>query len=158
MHTAIVGVGANLGDRERTIHAAIDALGEHHVVAQISPLYETEPVGPPQPMFLNGAVRIDTTYAPEALLDDLLRIERSLGRVRDQKWGPRTIDLDLLWLSSGEFHSGRLDVPHPHLLERAFALAPLLDVLSASDPAYRAYAARLAQLGSPPRIAALNKG
>lgn len=100
-----------------------------------SRVYETAPWGPPQPDYLNAAVLIETELTPLALLDALLSIERSLGRVRDVKWGPRTLDLDVLWIDGRVVDEPRLRVPHPHLFERAFALRPLLDVVpNARDP------------------------
>lgn len=130
----VVGLGTNLGDREATLRSAVEALrslSEGDVV--VSALYETAPVGPPQPHYLNAAVRLRTWLAPEALLDALLDVERSHGRIRRERWGPRTLDLDVLFaLEDGaplEHRSERLVVPHPHLEERSFALAPLLDVM-----------------------------
>lgn len=94
-------------------------------------VYATEPVGgPPQGEFLNAAVRVECTQSPAELLDALLAIEQELGRVRraEERWGPRTIDLDILWIEGVAVDTPRLTVPHPRLEERAFALAPLLDV------------------------------
>jgi 2-amino-4-hydroxy-6-hydroxymethyldihydropteridine diphosphokinase len=131
----VIALGANLGDRAAHLlaaRAAIEADAELHVIAA-SPVYETAPVGPPQPHYLNAALVVRTTLAPEAVLERCLTIERNLGRVRDVRWGPRTIDLDLLWADDGEgvprvLSTDTLTLPHPHLSERAFALAPLLDV------------------------------
>lgn len=150
---AIVGVGSNLGQRETTIAAARTMLDsvEAIVVEAMSPFYETEPVGPPQPRYLNAAMRIRTDLSPVALLDALLRVERSLGRCRDPslRWGPRTIDLDLLWCDHGEVRFPRLTVPHPELEKRAFALAPLLDVAPELVPRYSEPLMALG--GAPPR-------
>lgn len=98
-------------------------------VVATSSVYETPPVGPPQPNFLNAAVCVEWAGDLHALLDALLRIERELGRVRRERWGPRTIDLDILFALGPEVHSERLDVPHPRVHERAFALLPLKDVM-----------------------------
>ena len=96
---------------------------------EVSQLRETEPVGvADQPPFLNGAVRIQTTLAPRALLDSLLEIERSLGRVRDERWGPRTLDLDLIVYGGENVDEPGLRVPHPRLHERRFALEPLFEL------------------------------
>jgi 2-amino-4-hydroxy-6-hydroxymethyldihydropteridine diphosphokinase len=123
---AYVGVGANLGDREATIRAAIDALPD---VVAASSLRETDPVGVvEQPRFLNGAVLLETELAPRALLDRLLDIERRLGRERRERWGPRTIDLDLLLYGDGMVEEPGLTVPHPRLHERRFALEPLAEL------------------------------
>ncbi len=132
MTRAYVGLGANLGAREETIRRAIELLGredEVDVVA-VSRVRETDPVGViDQPRFLNGAVVVDTALAPRDLLDVLLRIERQLGRVRDgTRWGPRTIDLDLLVYGDEEIDQPGLTIPHPRLGERRFALEPLAEV------------------------------
>jgi 2-amino-4-hydroxy-6-hydroxymethyldihydropteridine diphosphokinase len=113
---------------------ALDALALHPnaVVERVSQVYATAPVGPvPQPEFLNAAALVSWTGTPHALLDALLAIEASLGRVRDpeQRFGPRTIDLDVLYIEGMTVADARLTVPHPRLLERAFALVPLLEVL-----------------------------
>jgi 2-amino-4-hydroxy-6-hydroxymethyldihydropteridine diphosphokinase len=126
MTRAYVGVGANLGDREATIRAALDALPG---VVAVSTLRETDPVGVvDQPLFLNGAVALETTLAPRALLETLLAVERELGRERGERWGPRTIDLDLLLYGDETIDEPGLTVPHPRLHERPFALEPLLDL------------------------------
>jgi 2-amino-4-hydroxy-6-hydroxymethyldihydropteridine diphosphokinase len=133
---AVVGFGANLGDRLATMRAALRGLASVAVVEATSRVYETPPVGPPQPDYLNAAARVTFTGSAEALLDALLAIEAKLGRVRRDKWGPRTIDLDVLWIEGMTIATERLTVPHPRLRERAFALAPLLEVApGARDPA-----------------------
>lgn len=151
-----IGLGANLGERARALQSALDALARAPgvvAVRAVSPLYETEPVGPPQPRYLNAAARVETTLAPDALLDALLAIEAAHGRARRERWGPRTLDLDVLALwdvERGELvrvEGPRLVVPHPHLLERTFALAPLLDVLPELEPLW---GASLRALGGPP--------
>jgi 2-amino-4-hydroxy-6-hydroxymethyldihydropteridine diphosphokinase len=132
---AVVGFGANLGDRLGTMRAALRALREMTHVAATSRVYATAPVGPPQPEYLNGAARVAWEGAPVALLDVLLAIEAALGRVRAERFGPRVIDLDVLWIEGVALDDPRLTVPHPRLHERAFAVAPLLDVApDARDP------------------------
>ena len=134
MTRAYVGLGANLGPREVTLLRAVDLLAAAHgiEIVAVSQLRETDPVGVvEQPAFLNGAVAIDTTLDPRALLDVLLETERALGRVRDERWGPRTIDLDLLVYGDQVVDEPGLRVPHPRLAERRFALDPLADL----DPA-----------------------
>ena len=134
MTRAYVGLGANLGPREVTLLRAVDMLAaaDGVEVVAVSQLRETDPVGVvDQPPFLNGAVAIDTTLAPRALLDVLLETERALGRVRAERWGPRTIDLDLLVYGDQIVDEPGLAVPHPRLAERRFALEPLADL----DPA-----------------------
>jgi 2-amino-4-hydroxy-6-hydroxymethyldihydropteridine diphosphokinase len=123
---AYVGVGANLGDRETTIEAAIAALPG---VVSVSTLRETDPVGvAEQPRFLNAAVALETRLSPRELLDTLLAVERGLGRVRAERWGPRTIDLDLLLYGDRTIEEPGLSVPHPRLHERRFALEPLVEL------------------------------
>jgi len=129
-----IGVGANLGDRMAAMRAAValvDAVAGVRVVAR-SHVYETAPVGGvSQPEFLNAAVLVECTLTPLALLDALQGIEAELGRTRgptDVRWGPRTIDLDVLWIDGLAIDEPRLVVPHPRLAERAFALVPLLEV------------------------------
>jgi 2-amino-4-hydroxy-6-hydroxymethyldihydropteridine diphosphokinase len=123
MPTAYIGLGSNLGDREATIEAAIAALPG---VVAVSRLRETEPVGVlDQPPFLNGAAALETTLSPRELLGTLLAIERELGRERRERWGPRTIDLDLLLYGDAVVDEPGLTVPHPRLHERHFALEPL---------------------------------
>ena len=126
MTRAYVGLGANLGDREETIRAAVAALPG---VAAVSTLRETDPVGvTAQPRFLNGAVAIDTELTPRELLGVLLAVERELGRERRERWGPRTIDLDLLVFGDETLDEPGLAVPHPRLHERRFALEPLAEL------------------------------
>jgi 2-amino-4-hydroxy-6-hydroxymethyldihydropteridine diphosphokinase len=123
---AYVGLGANLGDREAAIRAAADALGAR----RLSTIVETEPWGyADQPRFLNAAAEVETELAPRPFLDRLLEIERALGRTRDgRRWGPRTIDLDLLLFGDAILDEPGLTVPHPRLPERAFVLEPLAEL------------------------------
>lgn len=133
MTRAYVGLGANLGDREATIRRALELLGAEpgiEVVA-VSTLRETEPVGyADQPAFLNGAAALETDLSPRALLDRLLAVEQKLGRVRGAgpRFGPRTIDLDLLLYGAEVVDEPGLSVPHPRLAERRFALQPLYEL------------------------------
>jgi 2-amino-4-hydroxy-6-hydroxymethyldihydropteridine diphosphokinase len=129
---AFIGLGANLGDREATIRRAIELLGAEpgmDVVA-VSTLRETDPVGyVDQPRFLNGAVAIETELQPRELLERLLGVERALGRDRSgPRYGPRTIDLDLLLYGDRVVEEPGLTVPHPRLAGRAFALEPLVEL------------------------------
>jgi 2-amino-4-hydroxy-6-hydroxymethyldihydropteridine diphosphokinase len=125
---AYVGLGANLGDREATMRRAIGLLGVE--VVAVSTLRETDPVGyEDQPRFLNAAVAIETTLTPEELLDRLLAVERELGRTREgPRYGPRTIDLDLLLYGDEIVDEPGLRVPHPRLAERRFVLEPLFEL------------------------------
>jgi 2-amino-4-hydroxy-6-hydroxymethyldihydropteridine diphosphokinase len=128
---AYVGLGANLGDRESTIRRAVRLLGETPGVdpVAVSTLRETESWGPvEQPAYLNGVVEVETELAPQALLGVLLDVERRLGRVRAERWGPRTIDLDLLIHGDAVVDEPGLTLPHPHLHERRFVLEPLAEL------------------------------
>ena len=129
---AYVGVGANLGDRRATIERAIEVLRavEGVEVLAVSTLRETDPVGyEDQPRFLNGAVELETTLGARELLDALLAVERELGRTREgPRFGPRTIDLDLLLFGEERIDEPGLTVPHPRLHERRFALEPLAEL------------------------------
>jgi 2-amino-4-hydroxy-6-hydroxymethyldihydropteridine diphosphokinase len=130
---AYVGVGANLGDREATILRAIEQLAAQPGVdvVGVSALRETEPWGPvEQPPYLNGAVALETDLEPRELLDVLLGVERRMGRDRatEVRWGPRTLDLDLLVLGDLVRDEPGLTVPHPRLHERRFALEPLAEL------------------------------
>ena len=129
---AFVGVGANLGDREATIRRAVELLDERDgvEVVAVSELRETAPWGPvEQPAFVNGAVAVETALEPAELLAALLDVERLLGRVRTgERWGPRTIDLDLLLYGEQVIDEPGLTVPHPRLHERRFALEPLAEL------------------------------
>ena len=131
MTRAFVGLGANLGSREATLLRAVDLLAatEGVSVVAVSALRDTEPVGVvDQPYFLNGAVAVDTTLSPRELLQVMLDVERSLGRVRTERWGPRTVDLDLLVYGDEVVDEDGLRVPHPRLHERRFALEPLAEL------------------------------
>ena len=131
MTRAYVGLGANLGPRELTLLEAVDLLRatEGVEVRAVSRLRETEPVGVvDQPAFLNGAVELETELSARELLDRLLEVEQELGRVRAERWGPRTVDLDLLVFGAETIDEPGLRVPHPRLHERRFALEPLAEL------------------------------
>ena len=128
---AYVGLGANLGDRPANIQTALSALNStpEIQVTQPSSLYETAPVGvTDQPDFLNMVAALRTTLPPRGLLQVFLHIENQMGRVRNLRWGPRVIDMDLLLYGDRQIHSPGLTVPHPRLRERAFALIPLAEI------------------------------
>jgi len=128
---AYVGLGANLGPREVTLLRAADLLAaaDGVEVVAVSQLRETDPVGfVEQPPFLNGAIALDTSLSPRAVLELLLEIEEELGRVRGERWGPRTVDLDLLVYGDERVDEDGLHVPHPRLHERRFALEPLAEL------------------------------
>jgi 2-amino-4-hydroxy-6-hydroxymethyldihydropteridine diphosphokinase len=127
---AYVGLGSNLGDREATVHRALELLGERVRVVAVSSLRETEPWGDAdQPRFVNAAAAVETELSPRGLLDTLLAVERELGRTREgRRYGPRTIDLDLLVYGDEIVAEEGLIVPHPRLHERRFALEPLVEL------------------------------
>lgn len=145
----VIGLGANLGARLQSMRQGAAQIASFCEVSAVSALYETFPVGPSQPLFLNAALRVQCAVEPEALLERLLSIEHGLGRIRTQRWGPRTLDLDILWIQNTSHRSASLVVPHPHLTERCFAILPLLDVApTAVDPATGiAYASLVPALG-----------
>ncbi|HVU78345.1 MAG TPA: 2-amino-4-hydroxy-6-hydroxymethyldihydropteridine diphosphokinase [Gaiellaceae bacterium] len=129
MTLAYVGLGSNLGDREALIREAAEAIGAR----RLSPIIETDPWGlEDQPRFLNAVAELDTDLPARALLDVLLEVERTLGRDRSgPRWGPRTIDLDLLLYGDERISEPDLEVPHPRLLERLFVLEPLAALVPA---------------------------
>jgi 2-amino-4-hydroxy-6-hydroxymethyldihydropteridine diphosphokinase len=129
----VIGLGSNVGDRLANLDAAVARLRierDFHVLKR-SPTYETAPAGgPPQGDYLNGAVLVVTSLDGQEILARALGVERQLGRERsaETRWGPRTIDLDVLWIEGEAIAEEGLEVPHPRLAERPFAVRPLLDV------------------------------
>ncbi len=122
---AYVGLGSNLGDRRAMIDGALERLRP----ARVSSVIETEPVGrTDQPRFLNAVAELETVLPPAELLERLLGVERDLGRVRSERWGPRTIDLDLLLYGDLELRTRLLTVPHPELHRRRFVLEGLAEL------------------------------
>ncbi|MSQ23265.1 MAG: 2-amino-4-hydroxy-6-hydroxymethyldihydropteridine diphosphokinase [Chloroflexi bacterium] len=154
MPEAYLGLGSNLGDRAANLWEAVrlllDALGSDRFA--MSPLYETELVGPvEQPSFLNAVLRIEVERSPQDLLAALKAVEQQLGRIPSERWGPRCIDLDLLLYGELTIATHDLIVPHPELWNRRFVLTPLLDVLE-EGPLYSRARDRLAQLGERPWV------
>lgn len=130
---ALIGMGANLGDRFATLSAAIQRLTTNPSVGKVecSSFYETDPVGEiAQPLFLNLVVGVETSLSPEELLETLMTVEREFGRVRKDRWGPRTLDLDLLVYEGETRDSTSLQLPHPRMLERGFVVVPLKELLN----------------------------
>jgi 2-amino-4-hydroxy-6-hydroxymethyldihydropteridine diphosphokinase len=135
VHVAYIALGANLGDRESSLKEAIRRLDAEAGISveSVSPVYETAPVGyTDQPSFLNMAIRVETRLEPIDLLRRLLAVEQEMGRVRDIRWGPRTIDLDLLVYGDTLLETQELTLPHPRIGERAFVLYPLRDIWPAA--------------------------
>ncbi|GAB2718868.1 2-amino-4-hydroxy-6-hydroxymethyldihydropteridine diphosphokinase [Paenibacillus thermoaerophilus] len=129
---AYIALGSNLGDRARNLAEAVKRMDSHPGIrlAAMSDIYETEPVGPVrQDDFLNAVAAVRTNLEPEPLLDALLAIEAEMGRVREIRWGPRTIDLDVLLYENIICNTPRLTIPHPHMGDRAFVLIPLVDCM-----------------------------
>jgi 2-amino-4-hydroxy-6-hydroxymethyldihydropteridine diphosphokinase len=130
-----VGIGSNLGDRELLIRRAVDSLRHlpRTAVVRVSSLYDTDPVGDvEQPAFLNAVVWLETELSARELLWHLLLVEQRMGRVRAQRWGPRSIDLDLLFHGEESWDEPDLRVPHPEATRRAFVLLPLQEL----DPGF----------------------
>jgi deoxyguanosine kinase len=155
MTLVYLGLGSNLGDREGALAGALGALEARGVrILRRSPVYETEPVGSvDQPWFLNQVVEAETDLAPEALLDVLQAIEREHGRVRETRWGPRTLDVDVLLFGDRTIETARLRVPHPELTRRRFVLQPLADLRQDLVlPTGRTAAAVLAALPEGPAV------
>jgi 2-amino-4-hydroxy-6-hydroxymethyldihydropteridine diphosphokinase len=137
------------------LRAAVARIAKLTRIERVSRVYETSPVGgPPQDDFLNAAVLVATSLDPLVLLDGLQIIERDLGRMRDVRWGPRTIDLDILWGKGLVVDTARLVVPHPRLAQRSFALAPLLEIVpDAIDPRTKQrYTLLSDEVGIRPRV------
>ena len=129
MPVIFLGLGTNLGDRAANLAAARQQLGEKLTLIRASSVYETEPWGyREQPAFLNQALQAETDLSPQRLLRLLKRLERRLGRTRTFRYGPRLIDIDILFYDRTVINSRRLQIPHPRLPERAFVLVPLAEI------------------------------
>lgn len=128
---AYIGLGSNIGDREQYLRQAVSRLEQHRCIRNVrcSSIYETAPVDYlDQDRFLNIVVELYTTLSPSELLHYLQQVEQELGRVRDIRYGPRTIDLDMLLYGNERIHQPDLQIPHPRMLERLFVLIPLADL------------------------------
>jgi 2-amino-4-hydroxy-6-hydroxymethyldihydropteridine diphosphokinase len=129
MHTIYLGLGTNLGNRAANLQAAVVRLAENLSVTAVSPIYETAPWGiTDQPDFLNMCLTAQTDLPPHELLKLLKNLEKEIGRVPGERWGPRLIDIDLLFYANQIIDTEKLMIPHPELPERAFVLRPLADV------------------------------
>jgi 2-amino-4-hydroxy-6-hydroxymethyldihydropteridine diphosphokinase len=130
MIEAFVGLGSNLGDRLGNLGAAADRLAREpgFTLRKVSLAYESEPIGPPQPGYLNAVAQVGTLLSPRATLSRLRAIEEAMGRMRRERWGSREIDLDLLLFGDKVIDQTGLQVPHPLLAERAFVLEPLCEI------------------------------
>jgi 2-amino-4-hydroxy-6-hydroxymethyldihydropteridine diphosphokinase len=141
---ALLALGSNLGDRVSHLREAIEAMPD---VAEVSPVYETDPIGGPdeQGAYLNLVVRLDTQRSPRDLLELCRSLEEAANRVRRERWGPRTLDVDVLWVDGHDVQEPDLVVPHPRMFERPFVLAPLSHV--APDLAPEGWETRFDELG-----------
>ncbi|MCC5954354.1 MAG: 2-amino-4-hydroxy-6-hydroxymethyldihydropteridine diphosphokinase [Acidimicrobiia bacterium] len=148
MTRAYLGLGSNLGDRRGHL---LDAVRSLVSVSAVSNVYETEPMGGPsgQDAYLNVVVQLETELTPRALLGVCHRLETAAGRVRSERWGPRTLDVDILWMEGVSIVEPDLQIPHPRLWERRFVLAPLADVAPelVSDEALEAAEGRVSDIG-----------
>lgn len=133
MNICYIGIGSNLGDRQKNIKTAIKKIKElkDTRLIKVSTFSETKPVGgpPAQGNYLNGALKIKTLLSPKALLKNLKKIEQELGRTKTVRYGPRTIDLDILLYSDKIISTKELTIPHPRMFEREFVLKPLLEII-----------------------------
>jgi 2-amino-4-hydroxy-6-hydroxymethyldihydropteridine diphosphokinase len=135
-HRAYVGIGSNLGDPEANVRAGIDALARVGSVERASALYRTKPWGMrDQPDYINAVVELQTELGPRRLLEALKRLEADLGRVPSMRWGPRSIDFDILTFDDERIDEAGLRIPHPGMLQRAFVLVPLAEIDASYEPA-----------------------
>jgi len=130
MERVFIGLGSNLGDRKKNIENSVDLLvgtKKTNLLKRAS-YYETEPVGPNQPWFINTAIKVETNLSPEGLLDSCKAVERRIGRFDTTHWGPRLVDLDLLLFGDRVLNTERLEVPHPQMEKREFVLRPVIEL------------------------------
>jgi 2-amino-4-hydroxy-6-hydroxymethyldihydropteridine diphosphokinase len=127
-----IALGSNLGDSKQILNQALERLSQISGIELIShsSWYETVPVGPPQPNYVNGCAILETELLPEDLLQILLKIEQQFGRIRQERWGPRILDLDILLYGDLILEMPNLTIPHPRMNERAFVLVPLAEIAS----------------------------
>lgn len=155
---AIIALGSNLGDRWAHLIQSLDLLGSSPGIRSVlpSPVYETDPVGvKDQPAFLNMVAGIETLLSPEDLMALLLATEQKLGRIRTTRWGPRIIDLDLLFYEGEKRHTSTLTLPHPRWSERSFVTIPLHDLLATPEfkqPVWEPLRRELAKLPPDPSV------
>ena len=130
MHTVYIGIGSNLGNKEENLKKALQLIERKGIrIKDLSSFHETPPWGKrDQPLFLNAAIKAETDLSPEDLLKALLEVEKEMGRVRGEKWGPRIIDLDILLFNGEVVERPGLKIPHPYMHEREFVLVPLSEI------------------------------
>ena len=127
---AAIGLGSNLGESDRILESALESLAAEPGIQLVarSHWYQTVAIGPPQPDYLNGCALLQVSLSPPALLQVLIKVEAQFGRVRRVRWGPRSLDLDLLWYDQLCLETPTLQIPHPRMRERAFVLVPLAEI------------------------------
>jgi len=159
LQQAAIALGSNLGDSRANLEGALAALDQAPGVRVLacSSWYRSAPIGPVQPDYLNGCAVLEVSLAPEALLDLLLATEQRFGRVRTERWGPRSLDLDLIFYGQLLLRSERLQLPHPRMAERGFVLLPLAEIAAAwldpvSGRSVRQLAAALVDPGDVRRL------
>lgn len=132
MKGSAIALGSNIGDSLAILEAAIEILAQTKgiVLQAKSSWYRTKAVGPPQPDYINGTAILQVEMVPEQLLETLLKVENKFGRVRRERCGPRTLDLDLLLYDNLILQTPKLQVPHPRMQQRAFVLVPLVEIAS----------------------------
>lgn len=130
VHHCAIALGSNLGDSLAILQGAIATLDRHPSVAvtKSSSVYQTAPIGPPQPDIFNACALLESDLSPESLLRLLLAVEAEFGRVRRERWGARSLDLDLLLVDEQQLKTPNLELPHPRMWERAFVLVPLAEI------------------------------
>lgn len=147
MSIVFIGLGSNMGDKTANMEKAVLELGKvpGNKVLAVSSFYKTEPVGGiEQNWFVNAVAELETTLSPRELLNTLLDIEKSLGRIRGVKWGPRVIDLDILLYDNLVMDEEGLSIPHPYLHERGFVLVPLVEIApKVMHPKFKKYMSEL---------------
>ena len=159
LQQAAIALGSNLGDSRANLEGALAALDQAAGVRVLarSSWYRSAPIGPVQPDYLNGCAVLEVSLAPEALLELLLATEQRFGRVRTERWGPRSLDLDLIFYGQLLLRSERLQLPHPRMAERGFVLLPLAEIAAAwldpvSGRSVRQLAAALVDPGDVQRL------
>lgn len=128
--TAGIAIGSNLGDSKKIVKDAVKIIGsrENIELIKVSSWYQTKPVGPPQPDYINGCITIKTSLTPQELLQNLMEIEAQFGRERKERWGARTLDLDIIFYGDLVLSTPELEIPHPRMRERSFVLIPLAEI------------------------------
>ncbi|MCK5075206.1 MAG: 2-amino-4-hydroxy-6-hydroxymethyldihydropteridine diphosphokinase [Calditrichia bacterium] len=135
MPWSFIGIGSNLGDRLENIQKAVQLINAEYKILSAASIYETPPYGyTDQSSFYNTVVKIETSHSSHELLENLMKIEKNMGRIRKKKWGPRNIDLDIIFYENEKSHTSKLKIPHPDYKNRAFVLIPLAEIMSGFIP------------------------